>query len=188
MSAYFVPLITLPIIINEPGEYHTRGGDRVTIDRASTGHDYGCVGSYVKCGRADKWHKSGRILATSETLNDVVSKASCEAASVRAQTNAVAEVTMAREAIGVQIPQATWAQKIKAIKRAAEGVGQRAVGEVNRNLAEGVEHMEYKDFREFDCSSEQEYIFGEAVHLIEELDLPFDDALKVVIAEDSQAL
>ncbi|WP_223508761.1 MULTISPECIES: hypothetical protein [unclassified Pseudomonas] len=48
--------------------------------------------------------------------------------------------------------------------------------------------MTYKDFEEFDCSCEQEYIFGEAVHLIEELELPFDEALKVVMTEDSQAV
>jgi hypothetical protein len=174
MSVYFIPLFTLPDIIDAPGEYLTRGGDRVMIDRASTRHDYGCVGSYVACGTAEKWHKSGRILATSETRNDVVGKASCEAA--------MADVTN-----GVQFPQATWAQKIKAIRMAAEGLGKRALREVNRNLAEGVEHMEYKDFREFACTCEDEYIFGEAVHLIEELNLPFDEALKVVMAEDCHA-
>lgn len=188
MSAYFVPLITLPVTIDEPGEYLTRGGDRVTIDRASTRHDYGCVGSYVKCGTADKWHKSGRILATSETPNDLVSKASCDATPVPEKANVAGEAAMANETLGVQILQATWAQKIKAIKRAAETVSKRAIHEVNRNLAEGVEHMEYKDYREFDCTCDQEYIFGEAVHLIEELDLPFDDALKAVIAEDSQTV
>jgi predicted nucleic acid-binding protein len=184
VSIYFIPLFTLPVIINEPGEYLTRGGDRVTIDRASTRHDYGCVGSYVACGTAEKWHKSGRILATSETSNDVVCKASCEAAPAHAAI--AAEVAVADETNDVQVPQATWAQKIKAIRRAAEGVGKRAIREVNRNLAEGVEHMEYKDFSEFDCSCEDEYIYGEAVHLIEELNLPFDDALKVVMAEDSK--
>ena len=51
---------------------------------------------------------------------------------------------MADETNVVQVPQATWAQKIKAIKRAAEAVSKRAIREVNRNLAEGVEHMEYK--------------------------------------------
>jgi predicted nucleic acid-binding protein len=181
MSIYFIPLFTLPNIIDAPGEYLTRGGDRVMIDRASTRHDYGCVGSYVGCGTAEKWHKSGRILATSQTRNDVVCKASCEAAPAYAATIIAAEVTNV-----VQVPQATWAQKIKAIRKAAEGVGKRAIREVNRNLAEGVEHMEFKDFQEFDCASEDEYIFGEAVHLIEELNLPFDDALKVVLAEDSQ--
>lgn len=104
-----------------------------------------------------------------------------EAAPAYAATIIAAEVTNV-----VQVPQATWAQKIKAIRKAAEGVGKRAIREVNRNLAEGVEHMEFKDFQEFDCASEDEYIFGEAVHLIEELNLPFDDALKVVLAEDSQ--
>lgn len=187
MSVYFIPLFTLPDIIDAPGEYLTRGGDRVMIDRASTRHDYGCVGSYAACGTADKWHKSGRILATSETRNDVVGKASCEAVPADVVTIVAAEPAMADETNGVQFPQATWAQKIKAIRMAAEGVGKRAIREVNRNLAEGVEHMEYKDFREFECTCDDEYIFGEAVHLIEELNLPFDDALKVVMAEDCHA-
>nr|WP_194151607.1 hypothetical protein [Pseudomonas caspiana] len=190
MSSYFVPLITLPDVINEPGEYLTRGGDRVTIDHASTRHDYGCVGFYVECESPDKWHKSGRILATSETRNDIVCKASTEGplAPVQAKTNVAGDATVANDANGVQEPQATWTQKIKATKRAAEGVGKRAIREVNRNLAEGVEHMGYKDFTEFDCASEEEYIFGEAVHLIEELDLPFDEALKVVLAEDCREI
>lgn len=80
MSVYFIPLFTLPDIIDAPGEYLTRGGDRVMIDCASTRHNYGCVGSYLVCGTAEKWHKSGRILATSETRNDIVCKAPCEAA------------------------------------------------------------------------------------------------------------
>ncbi len=179
MSVYFIPLFSLPVIINEPGEYLTRGGDRVTIDRASTRHEFGCVGSYVACGTAEKWHMSGRILATSQTQNDIVRKASSEGAHA-------GEAATANSTISAQAPHASWEQKIKAIKRAAEGLGQQAVREVNRNLAEGVEHMTYKDFEEFDCSCEQEYIFGEAVHLIEELDLPFDAALKVVMAEESQ--
>ena len=166
MSIYFIPLFTLPVIINEPGEYITRGGDRVTIDRASTRHDFGCVGSYVACGTAEKWHLSGRILATSETRNDVVRKASSVGAQMAAQEDSTfaGDTATANGPLGVQAPNASWEQKIKAIKRAAEAVGEQAAREVNRNLAEGVEHMTYKDFREFACTSEQEYIFGEAVH------------------------
>ena len=81
-----------------------------------------------------------------------------------------------------QSPQATWAQKIKAIKLAAEMIGRSEIRKVTRHLAEGVEHMEYKDYTEFDCASEDQYIFGEAVHLIEELELPFDEALQVVMS------
>lgn len=72
MSAYFVPLIALPDIIDGPGDYLTRCGEQVTVVAASTRHDYGCAGSYVKCGTAENWHKSGRTLATSETHNDIV--------------------------------------------------------------------------------------------------------------------
>lgn len=87
---------------------------------------------------------------------------------------------------------ATWAQKIRAIGIAAANVSdeqarERAVLLVKRNLAEGVEHMTYKDFNEFDCSCEEQYIFGEAVHLIEELNLPFNEALNSVLHEDCYA-
>lgn len=82
----------------------------------------------------------------------------------------------------------TWAQKIKAIKKAAQSVSADALFQVNRNLAEGVEHMEYKDYTEFECSCEEEYIFMEAVHLIEELKLPFDAALSTVVADDAFVL
>ncbi|MOA63371.1 hypothetical protein D3C78_1890760 [compost metagenome] len=78
-------------------------------------------------------------------------------------------------------------QKIKAIKLAAEMIGKKEIRAVNRNLAEGVEHMGYKDFLEFDCSCEDEYIFGEAVHLIEDMELPFDTALQVVMSGDQDA-
>lgn len=82
---------------------------------------------------------------------------------------------------------ATWAQKIKAITKAAEMTGKRDLRQVNRNLAVGVEHMTYKDFKEFDCSCEEQYIFGEASHLIEELELPFDEALDVVKVDECLA-
>lgn len=72
MSEYFVPLVSLPLVIDGAGEYLTRGGDQVTIKRASTRHDFECTGDYVECGTADHWHKSGRILATTETRNDIV--------------------------------------------------------------------------------------------------------------------
>lgn len=82
---------------------------------------------------------------------------------------------------------ATWAQKILAITKAAEMSGKRDLRQVNRNLAEGVEHMTYKDFKEFGCTCEQQYIFGEASHLIEELELPFDTALDAVKVDECLA-
>lgn len=81
----------------------------------------------------------------------------------------------------------TWAQKISAIKLAAERTSQKAVRLVKLNLDEGIEHMEYKDFTEFNCKSEEQYIFGEAVHLIEEMELPFDQALEDVLRTESLA-
>lgn len=82
---------------------------------------------------------------------------------------------------------ATWAQKILAITKAAEMTGKRDLNQVKRNLAEGVEHMTYKDYREFECSCDQEYIFGEASHLIDELELPFDAALDAVKVDECLA-
>lgn len=83
----------------------------------------------------------------------------------------------------VQEPQATWAQKILAIKLAAGRVGKSAMRQVDFNLNEGIEHMGYKDYEEFGCDNEDHYIFGEAVHLIEELELPFNEALCEVLAQ-----
>lgn len=71
-SGYFAPLVTRPDIVTEPGEYVTRKGERVVVTKVSTHHDFDCFGSYVDCGTLERWHKSGRILATSETLNDIV--------------------------------------------------------------------------------------------------------------------
>jgi hypothetical protein len=78
---------------------------------------------------------------------------------------------------------ATWAQKIFAIKRAVQGMTELNVREVEACLDRGIDHMKYKDFTEFDCENEDEYIFGEAVHLIEYLNLPFHQALKDVLRE-----
>lgn len=75
MSAYFAPLVSLPVVIDDSGEYITRSGERVYIERASSRHDFGCVGHYADCGTSERWHKSGRILAASETPNDIVRRA-----------------------------------------------------------------------------------------------------------------
>jgi hypothetical protein len=82
---------------------------------------------------------------------------------------------------------ATWAQKILAIRKAAEKTGRHDLHLVKRNLAVGEEHMTYKDYTEFGCSCEQEYIFGEASHLIEERELPFDEALTEIKADQCLA-
>ncbi|WP_338924705.1 hypothetical protein V0M98_34365 (plasmid) [Pseudomonas silesiensis] len=74
-SGYFAPLVTRPDIVTAPGEYFTRKGERVVVTKVSTHHDFGCVGAYVDCGTRESWHKSGRIRATSETLNDIVRRA-----------------------------------------------------------------------------------------------------------------
>lgn len=70
-SAYFVPLVFLPVIIDKPGQYLTRCGETVTVHMVSTRHDFGCRGTYSN-GTAEGWHRSGRILADRETENDIV--------------------------------------------------------------------------------------------------------------------
>ena len=37
-------------------------------------HDFNCVGQYASSGIAERWHKTGRIMATSETANDIVKR------------------------------------------------------------------------------------------------------------------
>lgn len=72
-SAYFAPLVLLPVIVTEPGRYQTRRGESVVIESVSRRHDFRCVGYYGE-DILEGWHKSGRVLATSETDNDIVKK------------------------------------------------------------------------------------------------------------------
>lgn len=71
-SAWFAPLVPLPTLIVVPGEYITRSGERVKVSDVSTKHDFGCRGQYEN-GVMEYWHKSGRILFTTETDNDIIS-------------------------------------------------------------------------------------------------------------------
>lgn len=73
-SAYFAPLVLAPTLITEPGQYLTRGGETVTIDRTSARHDFGCVGSYAS-GQTERWHRSGRLFAGVHSQNDIVTRA-----------------------------------------------------------------------------------------------------------------
>lgn len=73
-TAYFAPLVTLPVIITEPGGYFTRNGEKVSVTSVSTQHDFGCGGHYGN-GTHERWHKSGRIFAGSLSANDIVRKA-----------------------------------------------------------------------------------------------------------------
>lgn len=75
MSAYCYPFIFQEVIIDGPGEYLTRGGERVTIDHASTHHNFGCIGRYADCGTQDHWSKSGRLFAGTLSQNDIVARA-----------------------------------------------------------------------------------------------------------------
>ena len=73
-AAYFASLVTLPTLIDAPGSYVTRDGKVVSVSAVSDRHDFGCVGTY-RNGIRESWHRSGRILATSETANDIVGSA-----------------------------------------------------------------------------------------------------------------
>lgn len=87
-------------------------------------------------------------------------------------------------ASSINTPAATWDQKIRAITLAAAQHSDSALQSVNLCLERGVEHMEFKDPAEFDCSGPEEYIFAEAEHLIDELDLQFEQALATVLRLD----
>lgn len=74
-SGYFAPLVTLPIVVTEPGTYRTRCGEEVIVSTVSTQHTFGCYGVYKSSGIDESWHKSGRVLASRETDNDIVARA-----------------------------------------------------------------------------------------------------------------
>lgn len=71
MSAYFAPLVTLPVVVAVPGAYLTRGNEVVTVVVASARNDFGCRGTYSN-GVREGWHRSGRIFAGQESANDIV--------------------------------------------------------------------------------------------------------------------
>ena len=73
-SAYFASLVNLPTVILEPGTYVTRRGDFVSVSAVSSRHDFGCTGQYHD-GANEAWHRSGRIFASRESANDIVSAA-----------------------------------------------------------------------------------------------------------------
>ncbi|MBI6727451.1 hypothetical protein YA0089_27930 [Pseudomonas viridiflava] len=87
-----------------------------------------------------------------------------------------------------QAVQATWAQKIRALRLAAQGMTSIDVAHVKLHLDRGTEEIYYKDHAEFNCENDDHYIFGEAEHLIEERNIPFDAALEVVLREDAHAI
>jgi len=63
-DTYFAPLTLLPSVINEFGDYLTRSGLSSSSDFKNLGvHETGVLAA---------WHRSGRILTSSETSNDIV--------------------------------------------------------------------------------------------------------------------
>lgn len=76
-SAAFAALVPLPVVIDAPGMYLSREGQRVRIETVSTKHDFGCIGHYPFRGVGtlkDAWHKSGRLYFGMECRNDIVAK------------------------------------------------------------------------------------------------------------------
>ena len=74
-SAYFASMVTLPIVIDGPGRYVTRGGEIVTIETVGRNHAFNCYGAYAN-GVRDSWHRSGRLFASITSSNDIVGAAS----------------------------------------------------------------------------------------------------------------
>lgn len=72
--AWFAALVVLPVVIDAPGEYVTRCGERVTIEVAVHSCSFACLGRYP-CGTRDYWHESGRLYFDALSANDIVSKA-----------------------------------------------------------------------------------------------------------------
>ena len=66
-------IFLMPPIITAPGQYRTRRGELVTITEVAKGHMFACRGTYP-CGTVDHWHKSGRLYAGRESINDIISK------------------------------------------------------------------------------------------------------------------
>jgi hypothetical protein len=62
-----------PHVIDTPGQYRTRKGDIVTIEKVETGI-CGFSSGFYDTKIRERWHNSGRIYSGCESLNDIVSK------------------------------------------------------------------------------------------------------------------
>lgn len=71
---WFSSLVVLPVVVDAPGEYLTRGGERVRVTEVSTKPAFACRGEYPN-GTRDAWHRSGRLYFGTLSLNDLVAKA-----------------------------------------------------------------------------------------------------------------
>lgn len=67
-------LLAKPDIVTKLGQYKTRSGEVVKVERVSKRQNYMCTGTYSN-GVAEGWHKSGRLLPFNETPNDIVEQA-----------------------------------------------------------------------------------------------------------------
>jgi hypothetical protein len=73
ITATFTALMMLPVIIDAPGQYITRGGETVTIYMATDKNSFACSGFYSN-EIGDSWHKSGRLYFHEQSANDIVKK------------------------------------------------------------------------------------------------------------------
>lgn len=67
-------LVVMPTLIDAPGAYITRCGERVEVKVASPRSKFECAGFYAN-GVRESWHRSGRLYFGQECANDIVSKA-----------------------------------------------------------------------------------------------------------------
>lgn len=70
-SAAFASFVTLPVVITQPGQYRTRCGEVVSVERSSSKHNFGCQGRYSS-GQTENWHRSGRLYFGQHCQNDIV--------------------------------------------------------------------------------------------------------------------
>lgn len=73
-KAWLASLVWRPTIIDEPGQYVTRGGEVVTVHAVAGRGTFPCTGQYPT-GQRECWHKSGRLFFGQESSNDIVRKA-----------------------------------------------------------------------------------------------------------------
>jgi len=84
MTFYAKPyeIVQLPIVIDGPGEYLTRGGGHVLIHDIDGRGTFSCRGSFYRMYRGKYrpkdfglWHHSGRYRPLAEHSRDIIGKA-----------------------------------------------------------------------------------------------------------------
>lgn len=69
-------LFLLPVKVDGPGRYLTRGGETVVVDEVvEPGVLTARYGGRHPCGTRDVWYSCGRVLPSLESPHDILSKA-----------------------------------------------------------------------------------------------------------------